>query len=1330
MRRMDDNFANEHGFRVPVLEIDYDDVPRNRQFSIREATTCLLHEEIASAVEADHDELLYINGFGYHACEEAFIDLVTPVMSELWYSWQNLNFTSVGFRPNDEEDEDEDGCVNSERYAMGRTALDFDQEDFARVRAKAKAWMVNGEAPAWFVKLSEEAICFSRAKGSLRDATENGIEGLRLPMVDLPGGKCRAYLSLFGEMPDEWTITREQAAVYCALQSLLESQPRGPMPPRHVVQGIVQGWRVSYLGFCWEESNTFLDGRAPPPPHYMLLPTPPRCTPEQLDAFRDVRARYVRTVDELLAQLCVLGRRREPGSVRAYVAFALDLGASPNARHRDSHTSALGMLAERDDGDAIEELINAGAEIDAADSKGMTALMIAAACDSPRATLALLEGGASPFLRSRAGKTVEEFAASRPRVGGILRSWMAELSQQSISNQDKLLQEMESEEALQRQRREKKKNKKKKRKEKKKGNADGEDAEGAASGQGAVVSADRDEAAGAPGEGASSSHAKDRPSSGANSDRGVHAGSETSSRAGVLASGTAATSPSVVDLDAGAESDAASSDSEEVAETTVGVLGGRFGALGLAPAEPREEPDPSEPGPSRPPPDPPVDDSESWERAPAARSRNERVAAGRAAHPERGQRTDARLAAPAGSQPGPSHRGPASPTRVAGRDRASAAALTAPSADASAAGPPRPPASHPSSSADAGERPRYPKPASFFRGPSSGGGPPGAVVGEVQARPSRAAGGASPPDLSPSVTQPTSTAWVRAGEGARVATRGATEGTNPVRSSVGAEPARAPAAGVAGSSVPPPAPPGTASSSSPLPASAAASSPVYPAFPAAPASSPAARPSGVATPVSSPPGFPPLPTPDERPVHEILFPFPVAPPPPLQTTAPVSPPLRAPLIAPHLRLQPAPAQQAQAPPVAPHLRPQPPHAISAPVQPEQAMQSPVQPVLVQPTPAPPHAPSLHALPSDRPVASAGDAAAASFQPDAPADGTRRDAPPPAVRPESASGSEAPGPAAPGPAARASSAIQSARDRGMIQTLRSLLNVERGRRTRAEAETAAARAEIASLRAALEESRSETRAAVMAVDTTRKMAREALHNERTVRMVVNRKLEAYIQGLQASLDAEPDANRAEMKRWFLDDVHAIYVGLHADSSVDVDTGSGAGAATATASEALEPATSSASGVGGLEARTGPSAVSSSDRELPIPPVSDAATEAAERAGSGAFAASSTVVGAATDLSGSRAAIAAAASRLASVTSPGVLFDAGGFGVVGGGGQTFDAGGFGVVGPGNLWRGIGAARPLIPSWEALWSERRPEGEAIPQGSPLGAAERLPLNLDPTP
>jgi len=139
---------------------------------------------------------------------------------------------------------------------------------------------------------------------------------------------------------------------------------------------------------------------APPPPPPLPIPQVARARPEALPP---AAAAPSPAMDGGLSELVVTGSRIPPGEARRVAAPA----ASPDrlaTRLRDA--AARGRTAE------VSALLRRGVPVDAPDDEGETALMKAVRGNHPDAAALLRRQGASLDLRSQAGQSARDLAAS------------------------------------------------------------------------------------------------------------------------------------------------------------------------------------------------------------------------------------------------------------------------------------------------------------------------------------------------------------------------------------------------------------------------------------------------------------------------------------------------------------------------------------------------------------------------------------------------------------------------------------------------------------------------------------------------------------------------------------------------------------------------------------------------------------------------------------------------------------------------------------------------------------------------------------------------------
>jgi len=95
------------------------------------------------------------------------------------------------------------------------------------------------------------------------------------------------------------------------------------------------------------------------------------------------------------------------------VEYLLNSGANPNVKARNSRMTALMEFARRDNVAGVELMLENGANVNAADSSGETALMYAVSARAQRAVRVLLAKGADPQLANYQGQTPMDMARSR-----------------------------------------------------------------------------------------------------------------------------------------------------------------------------------------------------------------------------------------------------------------------------------------------------------------------------------------------------------------------------------------------------------------------------------------------------------------------------------------------------------------------------------------------------------------------------------------------------------------------------------------------------------------------------------------------------------------------------------------------------------------------------------------------------------------------------------------------------------------------------------------------------------------------------------------------------
>lgn len=124
-----------------------------------------------------------------------------------------------------------------------------------------------------------------------------------------------------------------------------------------------------------------------------------------LDAGADVNARAPETGDTPL--LLALYYRQDATDI---VRSLLEKGANPNAANNVGR-SALMLATFGQPGAVVEALLRAGASVNARDNRGNTALMAAADCNNAEAVRALLAAHADASLRNRDGDTALAIAS-------------------------------------------------------------------------------------------------------------------------------------------------------------------------------------------------------------------------------------------------------------------------------------------------------------------------------------------------------------------------------------------------------------------------------------------------------------------------------------------------------------------------------------------------------------------------------------------------------------------------------------------------------------------------------------------------------------------------------------------------------------------------------------------------------------------------------------------------------------------------------------------------------------------------------------------------------
>ena len=113
-----------------------------------------------------------------------------------------------------------------------------------------------------------------------------------------------------------------------------------------------------------------------------------------------------------------LRKAAQDGEMTA-VKELLEKGANVNARDEAGRTALLWVAPAKDNPEMVKFLIAKGAEVNAADNAGETALMIAAGQSNPGILTALLEAGAEVNTQNKVGGTALMAAASRANIEEI-----------------------------------------------------------------------------------------------------------------------------------------------------------------------------------------------------------------------------------------------------------------------------------------------------------------------------------------------------------------------------------------------------------------------------------------------------------------------------------------------------------------------------------------------------------------------------------------------------------------------------------------------------------------------------------------------------------------------------------------------------------------------------------------------------------------------------------------------------------------------------------------------------------------------------------------------
>jgi hemoglobin len=111
----------------------------------------------------------------------------------------------------------------------------------------------------------------------------------------------------------------------------------------------------------------------------------------------------------------VLPKERSSEAGKEVVRLLTQAGADVNARHGVGEQTPLHMAARRGNVNSAEALLDAGADIEARDTKGETPLRRAVNCGHPAVVRLLLERGADPTAPDKQGKTPLQ-AARKPEI--------------------------------------------------------------------------------------------------------------------------------------------------------------------------------------------------------------------------------------------------------------------------------------------------------------------------------------------------------------------------------------------------------------------------------------------------------------------------------------------------------------------------------------------------------------------------------------------------------------------------------------------------------------------------------------------------------------------------------------------------------------------------------------------------------------------------------------------------------------------------------------------------------------------------------------------------
>jgi ankyrin repeat protein len=112
-------------------------------------------------------------------------------------------------------------------------------------------------------------------------------------------------------------------------------------------------------------------------------------------------------------------RKAAQGGDTQAVKDLLTKGADVNAKDETGKTALLWVAPARDNPEMVKLLIAKGADVNAKDNEGETALMIAASQSNPETLAALLDAGAEVNAQNNAGRTALMAAAFRANIEEI-----------------------------------------------------------------------------------------------------------------------------------------------------------------------------------------------------------------------------------------------------------------------------------------------------------------------------------------------------------------------------------------------------------------------------------------------------------------------------------------------------------------------------------------------------------------------------------------------------------------------------------------------------------------------------------------------------------------------------------------------------------------------------------------------------------------------------------------------------------------------------------------------------------------------------------------------